>query len=52
MSNCVRCKRFTAKAPLTDPIHLPLDRVRDAAAFEITGIDFCGPFILKNKTKF
>ena len=51
LNNCVRCKRFTAKAPLTDPIHLPLDRVRDAAAFEITGIDLCGPLILKNKTK-
>ena len=51
LNNCILCKRFTAKATLTDPIRLPLDRVRDAAAFEIEGIDLCGPFILKNKIK-
>ncbi|XP_035220347.1 uncharacterized protein LOC118193377 [Stegodyphus dumicola] len=48
---CVRCKRFSAKPPTTAPIQLPLDRVRDAFAFEVTGIDLCGPLILKNKNK-
>lgn len=48
---CVRCKRFTSKPPETVPIHLPLDRVRDAYTFEVTGIDLCGPLLLRNKTK-
>ncbi|GBL80115.1 hypothetical protein AVEN_29109-1 [Araneus ventricosus] len=51
VKKCVRCKRFTAKPPTTFPIQLPLDRVRDAARFEVTGIDLCGPLILRSKTK-
>ncbi|XP_054723598.1 uncharacterized protein LOC129233649, partial [Uloborus diversus] len=51
VKNCVRCKRFAAKPPTTGSIQLPLDRVRDAFAFEVTGIDLCGPLILRNKTK-
>ncbi|XP_054713646.1 uncharacterized protein LOC129223104 [Uloborus diversus] len=51
VKNCVRCKRFAAKPPTTGSIQLPLDRVRDAFAFEVTGIDLCGPLILWNKTK-
>ncbi|GBN32734.1 hypothetical protein AVEN_178946-1 [Araneus ventricosus] len=51
VKKCVRCKRFTAKPPTTFPIQLPLDRVRDAATFEVTGIDLCGPLILRSKTK-
>ncbi|XP_035232353.1 uncharacterized protein LOC118204140, partial [Stegodyphus dumicola] len=51
VKQCVRCKRFSAKPPTTAPIQLPLDRVRDAFAFEVTGIDLCGPLILKNKNK-
>ncbi|KFM66923.1 hypothetical protein X975_05448, partial [Stegodyphus mimosarum] len=47
----VRCKRFSAKPPAAAPIQLQLDRVRDAFAFEVTGIDLCGPLILKNKNK-
>jgi hypothetical protein len=35
----------------TVPIQLPIDRVRDASTFEITGIDLCGPLILRTKAK-
>ncbi|GBO46822.1 hypothetical protein AVEN_4161-1, partial [Araneus ventricosus] len=35
-------------APL---IHLPLDRIRESAVFEITGIDLCGPLFIKPKAK-
>ncbi|XP_035232679.1 uncharacterized protein LOC118204473 [Stegodyphus dumicola] len=44
-------QRFTTKSPSTIPIHLPLDRVRDARTFEVTGIDLCGPLILRKRTK-
>ncbi|GIX70061.1 endonuclease [Caerostris darwini] len=51
VSRCVVCKRFTAKALTTPPIQLPLDRVRESAIFEITGIDLCGPLLLKPRGK-
>ena len=47
----VRCKRFTAKQPKTAPIHLPVDKVRDAATYEVTGVDLAGPSITRNKIK-
>ncbi|GIY52639.1 endonuclease [Caerostris darwini] len=43
--------KFTAKALTTPPIQLPLDRVRESAIFEITGIDLCGPLLLKPRGK-
>ncbi|GIY95299.1 integrase catalytic domain-containing protein [Caerostris extrusa] len=32
-------------------MQLPLDRVRESAIFEITGIDLCGPLLLKPRGK-
>ncbi|UYV75610.1 hypothetical protein LAZ67_13000736, partial [Cordylochernes scorpioides] len=51
VSQCARCRRFSSKPVKTIPIHLPLDRVRGATAFEILGVDLAGPLYLKNKTK-
>ncbi|UYV80828.1 hypothetical protein LAZ67_19001892 [Cordylochernes scorpioides] len=51
VSQCAKCRRFSSKPVKTAPIHLPLDRVRDATAFEILGVDLAGPLYLKNKTK-
>ncbi|GIY97363.1 reverse transcriptase [Caerostris extrusa] len=51
VSCCVVCKRFTAKALTTPPIQLPLDRVRESPIFEITGLDLCGPLLLKPRGK-
>ncbi|GBM06139.1 hypothetical protein AVEN_265195-1 [Araneus ventricosus] len=45
------CKRFAAKSLTVPPIHLPLDRIRESAVFEITGIDLCGPLFIKPKAK-
>ncbi|UYV73534.1 hypothetical protein LAZ67_10004015 [Cordylochernes scorpioides] len=51
VSQCAKCKRFSSKPVKTTPIHVPLDRVRDATAIEILGVDLAGPLYLKNKTK-
>ncbi|XP_035225287.1 uncharacterized protein LOC118197844 [Stegodyphus dumicola] len=51
VSRCVVCRRFTAKALSTPPIQLPLDRIRDSAVFETTGVDLCGPLLLRPKSK-
>ncbi|KAJ8962359.1 hypothetical protein NQ318_018342 [Aromia moschata] len=51
IAKCVVCKRHSAKPPVVTSPPLPLDRVRDAVAFEITGIDFAGPLYLKTEEK-
>ncbi|KAJ8981422.1 hypothetical protein NQ317_015624 [Molorchus minor] len=45
LSKCGICKRHSSKPLMVEPPSLPLDRVRDAAAFEVTGVDFAGPFL-------
>lgn len=39
----VMCRRHNAKRMETSPAILPEPRVRDAATFEVTGIDYAGP---------
>ncbi|GFS91704.1 integrase catalytic domain-containing protein [Trichonephila clavipes] len=53
IKTCIICKRLNAKPiSVSEPISvLPQDRVRDAAVFEIIGIDLAGPLILKNGEK-
>ncbi|UYV69517.1 hypothetical protein LAZ67_6003885 [Cordylochernes scorpioides] len=51
INQCIRCKRFTATPATVESTSLPEDRVRDAAVFEIVGIDLTGHLILKNKKK-
>ncbi|GFU73830.1 uncharacterized protein TNCV_554581 [Trichonephila clavipes] len=41
--SCITCKRFSARPLETVSIPLPEDRVRDAAIFEVCGVDLCGP---------
>ena len=50
-SNCVRCKCHTAKRLESTPVHLHEDQVKDAAVFEIVGVDLAGPLFLKDGTK-
>ncbi|GBO26557.1 hypothetical protein AVEN_205168-1 [Araneus ventricosus] len=44
---CVRCRRFKSKSPTADPVSLPADRVKDAAVFEVVGVDLAGPLYIK-----
>jgi len=49
--SCGVCRRHTAKNVETVEAPLPVDRVREAAVFEVVGIDLAGPLILKNLEK-
>ncbi|UYV68021.1 hypothetical protein LAZ67_5002829, partial [Cordylochernes scorpioides] len=51
INQCIRCKRFTATPATVESTSLPEDRVRDAAVFEIVGVNLTGHLILKNKKK-
>ncbi|GFY74638.1 integrase catalytic domain-containing protein [Trichonephila inaurata madagascariensis] len=48
---CAKCQRFKAKKWDVTPGILPKDRVRDAATFEIVGVDLAGPLYLKHGPK-
>ena len=48
---CIRCRRFSVRPIETVSIPLPEDRVKDAAVFEITGIDLCGPLLVRGEKK-
>ncbi|GFX71110.1 integrase catalytic domain-containing protein [Trichonephila clavipes] len=48
---CTKCGRFSPRPLEAMSIPLPEDRVRDAAVFEVTGIDLCGPLFLKTDKK-
>ncbi|GFT38377.1 integrase catalytic domain-containing protein [Trichonephila clavipes] len=45
---CVKCRRFKSKSPMTDLISLPSDRVKDAAVFEVVGVDLAGLLYVSN----
>ncbi|GBM67717.1 hypothetical protein AVEN_244302-1 [Araneus ventricosus] len=44
---CVKCRRFKSKSPTADPVSLPADRVKNAAVFEVVGVDLAGPLYIK-----
>ncbi|GFX19597.1 integrase catalytic domain-containing protein [Trichonephila clavipes] len=48
---CVKCRRFKSKSPMTDPVSLPSDRVKNAAVFEVVGVDLAGPLYVKRGDK-
>nr|XP_042912939.1 uncharacterized protein LOC122272959 [Parasteatoda tepidariorum] len=45
------CKRFSAKSVDPPTASPPADRVQDTAVFQVTGVDFAGPVILKDNSK-
>lgn len=47
--NCVKC--FKSKPVIANQImgDLPKDRIKPCIPFNVTGVDFCGPFFIKNK---
>lgn len=51
IKKCVICRRHAAKNITAPPGLLPENRVRDAAAFEVTGIDYAGPLLLRGGQK-
>ncbi|GFY54997.1 integrase catalytic domain-containing protein [Trichonephila inaurata madagascariensis] len=48
---CVKCQRFTSKRCDANPGILLNNRVREAAIFEIVGVDLAGPLYLKSGKK-
>lgn len=48
---CVVCQRMDCKKMLIHSPPLPAERVRDAAVFEITGVDLFGYLYLRDHTK-
>ncbi|GFU62852.1 integrase catalytic domain-containing protein, partial [Trichonephila clavipes] len=48
---CVKCRKFKSKSPMTDPVSLPSDRVKDTAVFEVVGVDLAGPPYVKQGDK-
>ncbi|GFV06812.1 integrase catalytic domain-containing protein [Trichonephila clavipes] len=48
---CVPCRRYSSNSPMSEPVSLPADRVKDANAFNITGIDLAGPLFTRDAGK-
>lgn len=51
LTSCVICRRYEARSVSTSTPALPEPRVRDAVAFETTGIDLAGPLHLRDNSK-
>ncbi|GFY67957.1 integrase catalytic domain-containing protein [Trichonephila inaurata madagascariensis] len=51
LNGCLKCKRYKAKPLANESCPLPEDRVSDAIAIEMTGVDLAGPLFLKNSSK-
>ncbi|GFU38720.1 integrase catalytic domain-containing protein [Trichonephila clavipes] len=48
---CVPCRWYSSNSPMSEPVSLPADRVKDANAFDITGIDLAGPLFTRDGGK-
>ncbi|XP_046145484.1 uncharacterized protein LOC123988783 [Osmia bicornis bicornis] len=46
---CIRCHRVNPKLPIYVMGDLPKNRVIQSRPFECVGLDYCGPFLLKEK---
>ena len=51
IQGCVTCRRFSTKTAEVPVSPLPEDRVKNAKAFEVTGVDLAGPLFLKDGSK-
>ncbi|XP_035214048.1 uncharacterized protein LOC118187871 [Stegodyphus dumicola] len=51
LKDCIKCRRYKTKSLITEPVSLPADRVENAAAFEVVGIDLAGPLFVKRGDK-
>lgn len=50
IGKCITCYRLRAQAASQLMGSLPFDRVNEAKVFSIVGIDYCGPFSLKQSS--
>ncbi|GFX46050.1 putative RNA-directed DNA polymerase from transposon X-element [Trichonephila clavipes] len=48
---CVPCRRYSSNSSMSEPASLAADRVKDANAFDITGIDLAGPLFTRDGGK-
>lgn len=51
VKKCFVCDWFTAKPFVTEPSQLPLERVKDAAVFEVAGVDLTSHLYLEDGSK-
>lgn len=51
IKRCVNCRRHETESFESACAPLPLDRVKDAAVFEVVGVDYTGPIYLKGGKK-
>ena len=51
IKNCVRCKRYDARSKPLVEAPLPVHRIKEAAVFEVLGIDYAGPLIVREGQK-
>ncbi|GBM85858.1 hypothetical protein AVEN_192596-1 [Araneus ventricosus] len=51
LKTCITCKRYSSKNVNLPAPPLPGDRVKDASVFQITGIDYAGPILLREYQK-
>ena len=51
INQCLMCKLYKVKPAETLSAPLTEDRVREAATYEIAGLDICCPLFLKNGLK-
>jgi hypothetical protein len=49
--SCVVCRLHSEKSPTVPESPLPEDRVKNAKAFEVSGVDLAGPLFLKEEGK-
>lgn len=50
VKNCVRCARYSGQKICPTMGDLPATRVRPTAPFSCVGVDYAGPFIMKDRT--
>ena len=48
IKECVDCNKITSRAFDEEPADIPIDRLRRADPFEVTGLDQAGPFCFKD----
>lgn len=50
LKECITCQRFSSRPATQVTAPLPADRISEAAPFEVTGVDFAGPLLVRGAT--